>query len=72
MDSSGKLTNLQLELLKMFQYDLAENQLQDIRSILGNYFAETASKEMNKLWEQAGWSDETMERWKIEHLRKKK
>lgn len=71
MNSSGKLTNLQLELLKIFKYDLNENQLKDIKSILGKYFAETASTEMDKLWEQEGWSDETMEQWANEHVRKK-
>lgn len=71
MNSSGRLTNLQIELLKMFNYDLAENQLKDIRNILGKYFAETARTEMDKLWEQEGWSDETMEQWANEHLRKK-
>ncbi|PSR57375.1 hypothetical protein AHMF7605_19595 [Adhaeribacter arboris] len=71
MNTSGKLTNLQLELLKIFHYDLAESQLKDIKSILGKYFAETASTEMDKLWKQQGWSNETMEQWVNEHLRKK-
>jgi len=71
MNSSDKLTNLQLELLKLFQYDLDENQLRDIRQLLGKYFAETARTEMDKLWEKEGWSDETMEKWANEHLRKK-
>ncbi len=71
MNASGRLTNLQLELLKMFHYDLAESQLEDIKKMLGNYFAETARTEMDKLWEQEGWSNETMEQWVNEHLRKK-
>jgi len=71
MNSSGKLTNLQIELLKMFNYDLSESQLEDIKNMLGKYFAETARTEMNKLWEQERWSNETMEQWVNEHLRKK-
>ena len=71
MNSSGRLTNLQIELLKMFNYDLAESQLEDIKKMLGKYFAETARTEMDKLWEQEGWSNETMEQWVNEHLRKK-
>ena len=71
MQTSGRLTNLQVELLKMFQYDLPENQLLDIKNILAKYFAETARNQMDKLWESAGWSDETMKEWASEHLRKK-
>jgi hypothetical protein len=71
MNSSDRLTNLQIELLKLFQYDLEESQLKDIRSLLAKYFAQTASAEMDKLWEQEGWSNETMEQWANERLRKK-
>jgi len=49
MNSSGRLTNLQIELLKMFNYDLTESQLADIKNMLGKYFAETARTEMDKL-----------------------
>ena len=34
------------------------------------YFAFIARDEANKLWEKENWSDETMELWKNEHLRK--
>jgi len=71
MQTSGRLTNLQVELLRMFQYDLPENQLLDIKNMLAKYFAETARNEMDKLWGNAGWSDETMQEWANEHLRKK-
>jgi len=70
MHTSGRLTNLQVELLKMFQYDLPENQLLDIKNMLAKYFAETARNEMDKLWESEGWSEETMQNWASEHLRK--
>jgi len=42
MNSSGRLTNLRIGLLKIFNYDLAESQLEDIKNMLGKYFAETA------------------------------
>ena len=71
MQTSGTLTNLQVELLKMFQYDLPENQLLDIKNMLAKYFAETARNEMDKLSESACWSDETIQTWANEHLRKK-
>lgn len=71
MNTSGKLTNLQIELLKMFNYELPEDQLSDIKKLLGKYFAETASREADKLWDENNWTNDTMEKWAKEHLRKK-
>jgi len=71
MESSSKLSNLQLELLKIFQYDLSDAQLLDIKQMLSKYFAEKSTQEMDKLWEEKGWSDKTMEDWSNQHLRSK-
>lgn len=71
MSATHKLTNLQLELLKLFKYELPENQIQEIKTLLSKYFADKASDEMDKLWEENNWSDKTMEEWKNEHLRTK-
>jgi hypothetical protein len=64
-----KLTNLQLELLKIFSYQLKPQQLTDIKNLLANYFAEHATQEMDKLWEENNWDNNTMTEWANEHLR---
>ncbi len=64
-----KLTNLQLELLKTFSYQLNQQQLTDIKNLLGNYFSEQATQEMDKLWDENNWSDDTMTEWANEHQR---
>ena len=66
---SNKLTNLQLELVKIFSYQLPEDQLIEIKNILAKYFAEKASDEMDKLWNENSWTNKTMENWSNEHLR---
>jgi len=71
MAAAKKLTNLQLELLKLFSYELKDSQLIEIKDILSNYFANKASDEMDKLWEQNNWSNKTMEDWAEEHMRTK-
>lgn len=53
---SEKLSNLQLELLKIFSYQLSNQQLLDVRNILAKYFAEQATNEMDKLWEENNWN----------------
>ena len=67
----GSLTNLQRELLKVFSVDLNENQLIDIRALLTKYFAESATREMDRLWDERGWTQETMNEWANEQQRTK-
>ena len=57
------LTNLQLELLKLFSLELPEEDLIQIQRLIAGYFADKASDEMDRLWEGKGWNDETMEGW---------
>jgi hypothetical protein len=71
METVGKLTNVQIELLKLFQYNLPEEQLVEIKNMLGKYFAKTATAEMDKLWEENNWDNDLMKEWANEHLRKK-
>lgn len=71
MTEKKKLSNIQLELLNMFQYDINEQQLLEVKKLLTNYFAECATKEMDRLWEDNQWDNETMKNWANEHLRAK-
>lgn len=71
METAKGLTNFQLELLKMFSIPLQEDQLKEIKELLSRYFAEKATEEMDRLWEQNNWSDETMREWTNEHMRTK-
>jgi len=69
MAAQHKLTNLQLELLKVFSFDLPEEQLLEIKKLLSNYFLEKARDEMDELWDERGWTQETMREWAHEHMR---
>lgn len=71
MEAVGKLTNVQLELLKLFQYNLPDKQLAEIKNMLAKYFAKSATAEMDRLWEEQSWDNETIKDWTTEHLRKK-
>jgi len=71
MEATGKLTNVQIELLKLFQYNLPEKQLVEIKNMLAKYFAETATAEMDNLWEENNWNNDTMKNLANDRLRKK-
>ena len=71
MEAVIGLTNLQLELLKIFSIPFKEDQLKEIKALLSRYFAEKATEEMDMLWDVHNWSDETMREWAQEHMRVK-
>lgn len=56
-----KLTNLQIELIQLFSYQIPDNQIVEIKDLLAKYFADVATREMDKLWEENQWNDDTME-----------
>ncbi len=68
---SGKLSNLQMELLKVFNRDLPDEQVLEIRSLLADYFLNKAYEELEKLEKEKGWTAETYEQWANEHWRRK-
>lgn len=57
------LSNLQLELLKIYSNGIPDEQLQEIRKILVDYFFEKATNEADRLWDEKGWTNDTMEGW---------
>ena len=65
------LSNVQLELLKIFGNNVSDKELYEIRLLLSNYFAEKATAEMDKIWEERGIKPEDMETWANERNRAK-
>ena len=62
--SSNRLSNLQLELLKLYPYNVSDDEVQDIKKLLAQYFSNKIDAEMNQLWEEKGWDEQTIEGWK--------
>ncbi|MEM6845209.1 MAG: hypothetical protein AAF632_23555 [Bacteroidota bacterium] len=57
------LSNLQIELLQLYSQDVSEEDLIAIKRLLAKYCADRASDEMDKLWEEKGWTNKTMDEW---------
>lgn len=64
-----KPSNVQTELLKLYANDINENQLFEIKLMLGKYFAQQATEAMDKAWEQKNLTTEDMINWINEHNR---
>lgn len=69
LQSSPRLSNLQLELLKLYPYNVSDDEIKDIKKILADYFSQKIDQEMDKLWIENNWDEQTIEDWKSEHLR---
>ena len=66
---SAKLTNLHLELLKLFYYNLNERELLEIKDLLSQYFADRASDGMDRFWDEHELDDNTINEWLNDHGR---
>jgi hypothetical protein len=61
------LTNLQLELLKLFAQEVNEGDLLAIRQLIATYFANKAMDIADAVWERDGWTEEKAH--KLAHTR---
>ena len=61
------LSNVQMELLKLYSTDLENDDLMELRKVLANHFAQKAMNGADALWDQKELSYDTMETWLNEH-----
>jgi hypothetical protein len=71
MEATKKLSNLQLELLQMFRFEISDEQVKEIRKLLVEYFADKVTSEIDALFEEKDWGEEKIEEWSKEHMRTK-
>jgi len=57
------MTNLQIELLKLYSTNLTEEELKQLKTQLAKFFADKAVKEADKVWQEKGLSQDVMEQW---------
>ncbi len=57
------LTNIQIQILKNFEFQVNDEALKEFQQLLASFFAKRAQDEFDKLWKERGWSNETMEAW---------
>ena len=55
------LTNLQVEILKLFKVNQSEEELIEIRDMLANYFLQKATENADKVWIEKGYNEETIQ-----------
>jgi len=71
MERTKPLTDMQLELMKLFRYDTNEEQLLEIKNILSQYFARKIDEEFDRFDKNSNFSSDDYSKWAFEHLRAK-
>ena len=66
----NSLSNVQIELLKLYSNNIKDDQLKEIKLLLGNYFARKATEAMDKTWRKNNLSVQDMTDWTHEHNRR--
>ena len=61
--TTAQLTNLQLELIKIFSYQLPNEELLEVKQLLANFFAERIKKRASKIWQEKGYTQNDMDKW---------
>ena len=59
----------QLELLETMASLNSEEELQALKSAISEFFARRADEEMEKLWQEGKWNEQTLEELKNAHYR---
>ncbi|MCG3167905.1 MAG: hypothetical protein POELPBGB_03705 [Bacteroidia bacterium] len=63
------LSNLQVEMLKLFSRQLSEEDLRAVKKLLADFFSKKAMDEADKIWEEKGWSEEDEKKFTEGHDR---
>jgi hypothetical protein len=63
------LSALQQELLELYAHQTSDAELSDIKDMLAQYYANKAMDAMDTLWEERGYTAETMSEWANGHDR---
>jgi Tfp pilus assembly PilM family ATPase len=69
MEQRTVLNEAQLSVLRLLATMNSVEEVQELRQIISNYYAQKATEEMDKLWESGEWSEEKNEAVLKEHLR---
>ena len=57
------LTNVQIELMKLFNTNLSEDELIELKTVLSRFYADKAIAKADVIWDEKGLSDADMDKW---------
>lgn len=58
---AASLTNVQLELLKLYSTNLSDTDLLELKQLLSKFFADKSIKLADEVWNKKGYTNDQME-----------
>ena len=69
MEREMTLHEAKMDLLRVVDRIKTVDEIQVIRKVLANYYAQKAEEEMDRLWDNGSINEQTIEQWGKEHMR---
>ena len=69
MEKEITLHQAKMNLLQVMDSIQTVDEVQAIRALLANYYAQKVNEEMDRLWENGTINEQTIEEWGNEHMR---
>ncbi len=63
MATRKPLSNLQLELLKLYSIPLSESELLEVKQVLAQHFANRLTRHVDDIWQEKSLTKDDMEQW---------
>ena len=57
------LSNLQLEILKLYSTDLNKTDLKELKNQLAEFYAKKSIENANRVWKEKKLTNEDMDKW---------
>ncbi|OQW91802.1 MAG: hypothetical protein BWK79_16085 [Beggiatoa sp. IS2] len=61
--STTPLTNLQMEILELYNTSLNQQDLNELKLLLAHFYANKAIQQADKIWDEQQFSPTEMENW---------
>ncbi len=65
------LNPVQLEVLKLFRFTKTDEDLLELKTVLIDYLSKKTVSEADKAFDEKGFTNNDIEQWRKEHLRKR-
>lgn len=60
---SQPLSNVQKEILKLYSANLSQNELEELKTVIGRFYADKAVKNADHIWEEKKYSIDNINEW---------
>jgi hypothetical protein len=57
------LSNLQLELLKLYSFGISAEEMLEVKRLLGQHFADRLATQASAAYREQGWTTATLDAW---------